>query len=409
MPAQSLSPELEAALTVGLREKPADEREAFAMEDRPFQFGDDVIDNLHGILNIARNAQTILRAPALPRCDHAPAIAIGSGPSVARHLDALRKLSKKCLIVAAQTAAQGLIDNGVIVHLVTPMERPRSVADYLPAACSQITFAGAPLVHPDVMNRFQRHFYVPSADVLYRWCSLPGEDKVFFGSSTGTTAVNVAAFCTRQKVYLVGHDLAYGDDSQSHWDKSQSQLTDQRKTTCTILGHNGEQLPTERIWKRLCQQIADTTTLHGGLVNVNAYYKVGAQIPGLLAEPLPNPDTLPDFEMPTGAAAPERLRHWRSHARRMTMHARQLDRFFQGATDITPEQTDIMRAGVGLNGHAFSYLLVSVMVQMSYESRMRWLTPHQVLQWFRSATHNVLHNCRGFFDEITELAEQAKP
>lgn len=387
---------------------PQDEREAFAMQDRPFQFGDDVIDGMHGLLNIARNAQTILRAPCLPRCDHAPAIAVGSGPSVVRHLDALRKLSRKCLIVAAQTAAKGLMEAGVTVHLTTPMERPQCMVNHLPPVIGDMAFAGAPLVHPDVMNRFRRHFYVPSGDVLYRWCSLPGEDKVFFGSSTGTTAVNVAAYCTAQKVYLVGHDLAY-DDDRSHWDQSQALVTDRAKTKATILGHNGERLATEHIWKRLCQQIADSTSLHSGLVNVNAYHKVGAQIPGLLAEPLPDPDRLPDFELPNPAPQPERLREWKRHARKMPMHARQLDRFFQNATDITPEQTDILRAGLGPNAHAFSYLLVSVMVQMSYESRMGFLNPHQVLAWFKSATHNVLYNCRDFFEQVAQHAEEATP
>lgn len=409
MPALPLHPELEEALAVGTKPTPADPADAFAMEDRPFMFGDDVIDGIQGVLNIARNANTILRAPRLPRCDHAPAIAVGSGPSVIRHLDALRALQSKCLIVSAQTAAKGLLEAGITPHLITPMERPRVMASYLPDACSTMTFAGAPLVHPDVMNRFTRHFYVPSGDVLYKWCNLPGEDSVFYGSSTGTTAINVAAYCTRQKVYLVGHDLAY-DGSDSHWAGSQAERTKREKTTETILGHNGEQLPCERIWKRLCRQISDTaSTLHSSLVNVNAYHRVGALIPGLAGEPLPDPSSLPDFTMPTGDACPERLREWRRHARKLPMHARQLNQFFQNAADVTPDQTDIMRAGIGQNAHVMSYLLVSVLVQMSYELRMRFLKPAQVLQWFKSATANVLTNSRGFYEEIADHAERAEP
>lgn len=409
MPVVPLHPELEDALTVGTRPMPANPADAFAMEDRPFMFGDDVIDGVQGVLNIARNAQTILRAPRLPRCDSVPAIAVGSGPSVAQHLDALRALQSKCLIVSAQTAAKGLLEAGITPHLITPMERPRVMANYLPDACSSMTFAGAPLVHPDVMNRFARHFYVPSGDVLYKWSNLPGEDSVYYGSSTGTTAINVAAYCTSKPVYLVGHDLAYADDA-SHWSGSQAERTRRERTNETILGHNGEQLPCERIWKRLCRQISDTaSTLHSKLVNVNAHYKVGALIPGLAAAPLPDATTLTDFIMPTGDECPERLRAWRSHARKLPMHARQLNQFFQHAADVTPDQTDIMRAGIGQNAHVMSYLLVSILVQMSYELRMRFLRPDQVLQWFKSATANVLHNSRGFYEEIAEHAERTKP
>lgn len=407
MPALPLNQELEQALTVGLRPTPADANEAYAMEDRPFQFGDDPIDSLQGPLNIARNAATILKAPCLPRCDHAPAIAVGSGPSVARHLDALRKLQHKCLIVSAQTAAQGLIDNGITPHLITPMERPRSVNDYMPISCGKMAFAGAPLVHPDVLNRFQRHFYVPSADVLYRWCNLPDEARLFYGSSTGTTAVNVAAFCTRQKVYLVGHDLSYDGDS-SHWSGSQSQIMSRAKAKDTIEGHNGEMLACERIWKRFRNQIADTARdLHTGLVNVNAHDKIGALIPGLQSGPLPDADSLPDFALPVGQERPERLREWRKWSRKLPMHARQLSRFFENAVDVSPEQTDIMRAGVGQNAHLFSYLLVSTMVQMSYELRMKWMTNAQVLDWFKTAMTNILYESRGFYEQIAEHAEAA--
>lgn len=407
MPAPSLSPELEAALSVGTAETPSDQNQVFAMEDRPFQFGDDIIDGVQGALNIARNAATILKAPSLPRCDHVPAIAIGSGPSVARHLDALRALQSKCLIVSSQTAAKGLMENGITPHFITPMERPRSVSDYMPPTCGPMTFAGAPLVHPDVMNRFTKHVYVPSGDVLYKWCNLTGEDHVFYGSSTGTTAINVAAYCTNQKVYLVGHDLSYADD-RSHWAASQSALTERSKTKDTITGHNGEELACERIWKRLRNQINETaTTLHSGIVNVNAHDKIGAYIPGCLAEPLPDPATLPDFTLTVGQEKPERLREWKRWARKLPMHARQLNRFFQNATNLSPEQTNIMNAGIGRNAHLMSYLLVSIMVQISYELRMGW-TPHDVaLSWFKTAMNNVLTECQGIYQQIADHAEAA--
>lgn len=408
MPVLPLHPELEEALSVGTKPTPENPADAFAMEDRPFMFGDDVVDGVQGVLNIARNCDTILRAPRLPRCDSAPAIAVGGGPSVARHLEALKYLQHKCLIVCSQTAAQGLLDAGITPHLITPMERPRIMAKYLPTICSGITFAGAPLVHPDVMNRFNRHFYVPSGDVLYKWCNMPDEASVYYGSSTGTTAINVAAYCTKQPVYLVGHDLAYDGDN-SHWAGSQAERTKRHQTKETIEGHNGEWLPCERIWKRLCRQISDTAaTLHSNIINVNAYEQIGAKIPGLKGAPLPDPSTLPDFTLPAGEPCPQRLREWRRHARKLPMHARQLNQFFQNAADVSPAQTDIMNAGIGKNAHVMSYLLVSVMVQMSYELRMRFLRPDQVLQWFKSATENVIRNSRGFYEEIADYAERAK-
>lgn len=402
-----LHPDVVAALGIGTTTPvPQDEEAAFHQKDRPVLFGDDVVDCAHGLLNIAKNARTLISAPTIPKID-APAIAVGSGPSLPMHREALLKLQHKCLIVCAQTALKPLLDWGIRPHYCTPMERNQYMVRFTPEDCGDVIFAGSPLCHPDVVGRFKHHRWVPSADDVMKWVNIPGESQVFFGSSTGTTAVNVAAFSAwKNKVYLVGHDLGYSGD-KSHCDGSTAVKYDPSKATEWCIGNNGEKMRTEAFWRRLSGQITDTTTLHPGLVNVNAHYQIGAKIDKVGSGPLPDPDSLPDFVLPGSQPCPERLRSWKKAARMILTHSNRLDRFFQQIKRITPEETDIRTVDLGKNVHAFSYLLVSLMVQFSYDMRMQTVSPVLGLQWLKESTHSVLKNCRGFLEQVQDLAEAA--
>jgi hypothetical protein len=372
----------------------------FAIIDRPAQFGDDCTDALQGLLNIARNAKLLLAAPGVPRVT-VPAICVGGGPSLARHLDALRRLQHKCVIVCSQTSIKGLIANGIMPHLSSPMERGLEMCRYMPPDCGTVAFAGAPLVNPGVCSAFKSHHYIGSLDALYEWTNLPNEPRHYFGSSTGTTSMSVA--CTMSpKVYLVGHDLAY-QEGASHWTESQAERWDPAKCDVyQIQGHHGEALRTTHIYKRLEDQIRAMAEAHGNVVNVNAHDGIFAKIRSTKAEPLPDPDSLPDFVMPSCEPMPERKAIWKRNAVKMPYSARKCLQFFQDAKDISSEQTHIFGAKQGQNGQALGYLLTSVFAQISYECRMRTISPKVALDWLKSATHNVLSKSMDVFEEIAE-------
>lgn len=413
MSALHSNPDLEYALTVGVRPPPEDERTAFNAADRPAQFGDDVIDNVQGVLNIARNASIILRAPTIPRVN-APAIAIGGGPSIARHIPALRALQNKCLLVCSQTTLKGLLEHDIQPHLVTPMERPEEMIKYMPSDCGRTAFAGAPLVAPSVMRACKRHYYAPSLDGLYLWTNLPGEGRIFFGSSTGTTAVNIATQCCRgNPIYLVGHDLAY-DGEESHWGPSQGiRYTTDKAGDYWIEGNNGQKLRTEYFWKRLCQQISDTVPIDPegrefhDIRNVNAADGIGALIPRTKADRLPDPSSLPDLGELPYEPVEERLKAWKKHARRFRQSAHKMSAYFDKAKDLDEKSTDGLRAAAGPNGFALSYCLVSVFAQISYECRMNNVPRGIMLDWFKTATRNALRACDRMFAEVDEHAAAA--
>lgn len=395
-----IDPELESAINIPNRPMAGTEDGDFALVDRPAQFGDDCIDCLQGLLNISRNARNLLGAPGLPRVD-APAICIGGGPSLGRHIEALKRLQHKCVIVCSQTSIKGLLANGIVPHLAAPMERGAEMCKYMPDDCGDVAFAGAPLVNPGVCGAFKRHHYIGSLDALYEWTSLPGERRYYFGSSTGTTACSVASMMSR-KVYLVGHDLAY-DGTNSHWADSQAERWKQdQEDAYFIEGHNGEALRTTHIYKRLEDQIRAMAEAHGNVVNVNGNDKIFAKIRSTKAEPLPDPDSLPDFTMPICEPVPQRKEIWKRNAKKMPYSARKCIEFFQNAKDITTESTHIFGAKQGVNGQAIGYMLTSVFAQISYECRMKTIRPHVALEWLKTATTNVLRGSMDVFEEVAE-------
>lgn len=406
-----LDPDLIATLDLHQQELPADDRERHANLDRPFLFGDCPVDNLQGILNIARNAGTILRAPAVPEGDW-PIISIGAGPSLAKHLPALRALQDRAILISSVTALKGLQEAGICPHLTTPVERTEDMPQYLPDHAGNTRFAGAPLVCTAVARKFSHHHFVANMDRLYDWCALPSDHRIYFGSSTGTMSVSLAARMTSGPIYLVGHDLAWSDQG-SHWSPATS--IREQADGLTIEGNNGEMLPTHSLWKRFAFIIAEIARAHGNVVNVNASDLIGAKILNTKAGHLPDAAGLPTLSIDWGDPNESRLRHWKKYASRIARDARRACRVVENAKFQTVEagsqkrfvSTDLSLIVPGPNGMVFSYLLVSIYASLSYMTRMRILTPEVAHAWAKSAIVNVLHGSRNLFSEIEEHAASA--
>lgn len=269
---------------------------------RPYSLGDDIIDGIQGALHIAKSAHLTVGAPTpdeIPKFS-CPAIAVASGPSLANHIDELRRLQYSCLIFCADTALEGLLKAGITPHFVTPLERTEpGVEESFPRAkYPGVIFAGAAVVDELIPPKFDRHLLIPGSDVLFLWAGARTDQLFFYGQSTGVLAATLALQMTTGPVYLVGHDLAYGE-SASHWDGVAHTVQLARANTFFVEGNSGQPVETQQWWQIFRQEIGDLAQASGRLVNVNAHTKVGAVIPHALAGPLPNPDSLEPFIMPT--------------------------------------------------------------------------------------------------------------
>lgn len=272
------------------------------LSQRPFTLGDDIIDGIQGAYHIAMAADTLVGAPTpdeLPKLS-CPVLAVAPGPSLAKHLDAIRALQNKCLIICADTALEGLLRAGITPHIVTPLERvPQVVDESFPRAkYPGVIFAGTPVVHHQIPAKFDRHIFVPGSDVLFLWAGARQDQLFFYGQSTGVLAATLGTRLTTGSVYLVGHDLAFADGA-SHWDSVHDgvQLGDEVVRFETD-GNNGKKVQSQSWWHIFKNELAELARETRRIINVNGHTGDGAAIADTFAAPLPDPATLPDFVMP---------------------------------------------------------------------------------------------------------------
>ncbi len=303
--------------------------------DRPAACGNDIHDGLDGIRHASANASHLLAAPDLSdlraQLGGTPAISIAAGPSLVQHLETLRTLQDRCLLVACDAVYPGLIEAGITPHLVTPLERDQGPVHLLSERVSNSStwFAGLPVIEPEAVAAFgDRQLLVPGSDTLYDWYC-PGVEQLFTGSSTGVLSMTVCMLACSGPIYLVGHDLALAAD-RTHWTgaehssrcmlaarsgRATTDLTDGNAERL-VPGNAGGLVPSLVWWDRFRQEIGGMATWlqaqHGRFVyNVNMVTRTGAHIDGCQAARLPRAQALPkltDFNrLPRH---PERLRTW---------------------------------------------------------------------------------------------------
>lgn len=392
-----------------------------ALTDQPQLYGNDILDSFMGVYHGAFNAPTLLPGPTVTdiagRYGPAPVVAIGAGPSLKRHIDELRALQDRCVLVACDAVLPGLLAEDIQPHFVTPLERLRANAVFsIPARGTRCFFAGLPVCHPDTLTPFEgRTLGVAGLDRLYDWM-WPGAQsslRIMTGSSTGVLAFSLALAVTRGPVYLVGHDLAK-EAGNSHWKTDDLAAEDFKKMTQVtafgagygkrmVPGNSGEMVESIDWWDRFRGEIALLTQAIGRTVyNVSAHDRIGAVIQGTKAAPLPKPEETPILpEMQWPERRPERLHAWRARAQKMPSDADHLiacmDRL---RADIAHERTkpahewnvgalsDRMSISAGVtedNVQAFSYLLRSALhnslalhhadlFRCKNALRARWLT-----------------------------------
>jgi len=167
--------------------------------DRPWSLGNDINDSFMGLWHAAQNAKILLPMPSIGQLaaslGQVPTISIGAGPSLGSHIEELRLLQNKAVLVCCDAAYPGLIKEGIIPHFVTPLERLKQQAPLL--ACAKGTrtiFAGLPVCHPDALAPFEgRALYFHALDKCYDWFAPKETLRCLTGSSTGVLSFYVAA------------------------------------------------------------------------------------------------------------------------------------------------------------------------------------------------------------------------
>lgn len=361
-----------------------------ALKGHLWSLGNSSSDVVVGLINLIRNRGWIVNSPHVydvARVD-APVICVASGPSLERHLDELRLLQDRCLIICADTALRGLHEHGIYPHIATPLERDPNLKNNV-ADGYGVTYGGSLYTERAVNKTFANHIVIPADESVGHWVD---ERRLGYGSSTGTLGVALGLALSSGPVYLVGHDISFG--TQSHWTGASCPGGTKADDTCE--GNDGTIHQTNHWFKVYCGQIAQLAINNPRLYNVNILDQVGALIPG----------TLPGF-LPTGLT---KEFTWRPIHTKPSIFRMQLPhRIATLPTDLLRARDIIMQASTieqlsaevvcgGDNMTIAAALFRSIWTQFSFERRLG-MEPDKVFAGARAA---MLSTVNGALPQISE-------
>lgn len=276
--------------------------------------GNDVYDTFigakHSIMHGARLMDEARTSDLIGRYAGKSAICLGSGPSAAQHMEHLARIQHEHVIIVADSFLAGCRRAGIDPDFVCMVERPvdqyQVIEPYL--ADSDTTLVALPVVHPSCIKLFPpgRVVFWWNADMLYPWIDRE-ECQLNSGRGSGTHSVALAAALGCSEIYLVGHDLAYGNEGSSyangvsdHAAKIDSKEYDDKppdpyknpnyyKRHFDVPGNNGDTVVTRGIWEifrsdmeQIIRSYPDRT-----FINPNAVTGEGAVIQGCIGRALP--------------------------------------------------------------------------------------------------------------------------
>lgn len=149
-----------------------------------------------------------------PESRSAKAVIVGSGPSLDGCFEAIRALADHAVIIAAGTAVEPLLAEGIVPDAMVLLERGdnlvgvyRDMAERVPL--DRITMLGSTTLYPGVTEAFGRpvYFFRPGLNVNPGLCA--NKDQVLSGCdpTVSNTALAVARKLGAEEIYLFGVDF----------------------------------------------------------------------------------------------------------------------------------------------------------------------------------------------------------
>ncbi|MCX2752019.1 motility associated factor glycosyltransferase family protein [Campylobacter sp. MIT 21-1685] len=264
--------------------------------------GNDPLDSLQGIEQFVFNLPIMITNPCYEDLIHKrknlsqTAIIVSTGPSLTKQLPLLKKYAKKALIICADSAYSILAKNNIAPDYVCMLERAELTAEFFNHDFGDfdkdITFICATFIHPNAIKYLQekkRKIILTMKPLNFAlYCGL--KNKFGFGTQGYSVAhMNyvLAANLGCKNIILIGQDLAYADNGDSHPSDYQNKAnyeTDIYKHT-QVLAYGGKGLvKTHIIWLLFKTYFETLITKHSYIKTYNAT-EGGLRIEGTIEKP----------------------------------------------------------------------------------------------------------------------------
>lgn len=268
------------------------------IKSRYFTVGNSIYDSLVGLINNLKNVKAISENVDVARLKNifkdVPAFVVAAGPSLDKNIHQLKKAKGKSLIIAVDTIAQKLIDNGITPDFVCSVERGAIVWDYFykdrdyPA---DVRLVSSLVVDPRIVKKFKHKAILPMRSRVreYAWLAeqlnLTSDYFMWMGASCAHIAMGLALHVGASPIVMVGQDLAYGDKgTHAEGTVYEQKPLDEENDEIWVPGYYGGQVRTRKIWLEF-KQLFETKFAEIDRLIINAT-EGGAEIKGAIPQKL---------------------------------------------------------------------------------------------------------------------------
>lgn len=259
--------------------------------------GNSVEDSLIGFQNVVENIdRSFNNSGILPFFGSAlgsqgTVIACGAGPSLEEHWDTLKECVGKVPIFVCDTLLRPMLEHGIEPDVVTAIERVHYVTEYFEGVKipERTSLVGPLLLLNESFEAFEGHHipycpgnpYAIGLGLNYLGVFMPG-------ASSGLMTAALAGFMGFKNVILLGHDLAFGVDTQTSHVKgtghrhqetplSEEELEKKSKGLKVQTADEKDIAPTTLIWTHFRNQLEHMVAVNPSMRFINTSFK-GAKI-----------------------------------------------------------------------------------------------------------------------------------
>jgi hypothetical protein len=209
-----------------------------------------------------------------------PAVIVATGPSLKKNMHLLKDLYDKALIISVDASFKYLMANGIKPHMVTSLEREHEVELFFDGFETEEVKDVYMTACPVLFNHVYKAYAGPQIIVYrnfdhFKWLEIDrGILDIKLSSSNMAFKVAEALGC--DPIILVGQDLAYGPDGETH--ATEVPFSSEGEGIFYVKGNVAEKIKTNTGWYNFLKAYEVDIAQHKGKV-INCT-EGGAYIPG---------------------------------------------------------------------------------------------------------------------------------
>ncbi|OOY00129.1 PseD protein [Campylobacter coli] len=264
--------------------------------------GNDSLDALQGIEQFVYNLPQMITHPTYKELLNKrkglseTAIIVSTGPSLTKQLPLLKKYQNKATIFCADSSYPILAKHNIKPDYVCMLERSELTAEFFNHDFGDfdkdIVFVCAGIVHPNAFKYLKNKNLIITQKVLAfpSYLQLKEFSYTAVGFSVAHMLSYLATYLNHKNIVLVGQDLAYAENGNSHPSDYQNSATyeTQKFAHISTLGYGGgKNVKTHEIWLFFKHWFENEMIPIAKKLNITTYNctEGGARIEGAIEKP----------------------------------------------------------------------------------------------------------------------------